>query len=61
MLTIPAQFELARYRFTLKALDTLWLPPFKGSALRGGFGFAFKRLVCFQPHPCKKQCQLGNT
>lgn len=40
---------LSRYRFTLTADDPLLLPPYKGSALRGGFGYAFKRMVCFQP------------
>jgi hypothetical protein len=42
-------FTLATYRFTLTARDALHFPPFKGSALRGGFGYAFKSLVCFQP------------
>jgi CRISPR-associated endoribonuclease Cas6 len=26
--------------------ETLFLPPYKGSTLRGGFGYAFKRVVC---------------
>jgi hypothetical protein len=46
-LSLPSGFKLARYRFTLEALEPLHLPPFKGSALRGGFGHTFKRLVCF--------------
>lgn len=37
------------FRFTLKARETLYLPPYKGSALRGGFGHIFKRVVCVQP------------
>ncbi len=53
-------FRLAHYRLTLKALEPLYLPPFKGSALRGGFGHTFKRLVCFEPQPCGKKCELGN-
>jgi hypothetical protein len=60
-LALPAAFTLARYRLTLEALEPLELPPFKGSALRGGFGYTFKRLVCFQPQPCGKRCQLGNA
>ena len=32
--------------FTLKALEPLILPPYKGSTLRGGFGAAFRRIVC---------------
>jgi hypothetical protein len=60
-ISLPPAFRLARYRFTLEALDPLHLPPFKGSALRGGFGHAFKRLVCFQPKPCGERCELGNA
>ena len=40
--------RIAKYRFTLEALEELHLPPYKGSTLRGGFGHAFKRTVCFQ-------------
>jgi hypothetical protein len=46
---IPTSFRLARYRFAVTAGDPIRLPPFKGSALRGGFGHAFKSMVCFQP------------
>jgi hypothetical protein len=55
------KFHLAHYRLTLEALEPLDLPPFKGSALRGGFGHTFKRLVCFQPKQCDEHCSLGNT
>jgi hypothetical protein len=48
-LAIPDSFTLTHYRFTLTARDPIHLPPFKGSALRGGFGHAFKSMVCFQP------------
>jgi hypothetical protein len=41
-----SHFNLARYRFIIKALDTLRLPPYKGSTFRGGFGHAFKKVVC---------------
>lgn len=41
-----SHFKLARYRFFIKALDTLHLPPYKGSTFRGGFGHAFKKVVC---------------
>ena len=57
----PDAFRLARYRLVLEALEPLDLPPFKGSALRGGFGHTFKRLVCFQPKQCDEHCSLGNT
>jgi hypothetical protein len=37
---------VAQLDFTLKALEPLILPPYKGSTLRGGFGAAFRRIVC---------------
>jgi hypothetical protein len=46
--------SLARYRFTLRALEPLNLPPYKGSVLRGGFGYVFRRTVCAQP--ARKRC-----
>jgi hypothetical protein len=39
-------FKYARFQFLLKAIDRLYLPEYKGSALRGGFGYAFKKVVC---------------
>ena len=54
--------SLAHFRFTLKALDTIWLPPYKGSTIRGGFGITLKNLVCmFKGEKCsecviKEQC-----
>jgi hypothetical protein len=57
---LPA-FTLCTYCFTLVARDPLHLPPFKGSALRGGFGHAFKQMVCSQPGGCGKSCRLGNA
>jgi hypothetical protein len=37
---------IAQVDFTLKALEPLSLPPYKGSTLRGGFGAPFRRIVC---------------
>ncbi len=41
-----SHFRIARYRFNIKALAPLHLPPYKGSTFRGGFGHAFKKVVC---------------
>ncbi len=41
-----SHFKIARYRFIIKALGPLHLPPYKGSTFRGGFGHAFKKVVC---------------
>jgi len=38
--------EYARFGFRLTANEPLVLPAYKGSTLRGGFGHAFKRVVC---------------
>ncbi len=38
--------EIALYEFQLEALDEIILPEYKGSTFRGGFGNAFKRVVC---------------
>jgi hypothetical protein len=42
------KLRIAKYHFTLEAVETLGLPRYKGSTLRGGFGAVFKRTVCFQ-------------
>ena len=52
--------RVARYRFALEPLETIHLPPYKGSALRGGFGHALKRLVCYHSHGVCRDCGLGN-
>lgn len=36
----------ASFRFHLMPLESLILPSYKGSTLRGGFGYAFRRVVC---------------
>ena len=61
LMTLPS-FTLSRYRFALTADDPMLLPPYKGSTLRGGFGHAFKRMVCFQPRvkTCR-ECLLRYT
>ncbi len=41
-----AGFRLARFRFVLEATTPISLPPYKGSAFRGAFGHALKRVVC---------------
>lgn len=59
-LSLPSNLTLTHYRFILEALEPLHLPQYKGSALRGGFGHTFKRLVCTNPLLCNDRCQLAN-
>jgi len=42
------KLRVAKYRLTLEAVDTLRLPAFKGTTLRGGFGAVFRRTTCAQ-------------
>ena len=59
-LLLSSNFTLARFRFTLEALDLLHLQPYKGNPLRGGFGHVMKRLACTHLGRCGQQCSLGN-
>lgn len=55
-------FYCAQFRFNLKAIDEIRLPPYKGFALRGVFGAALKELVCTQgvPSTCKGCSRTGS-
>lgn len=60
-MTDLAPFAVARYEFDLEAVDPLSLSAYHGSTLRGGFGYAFKKMVCAQAdwRGCSP-CQRGN-
>jgi hypothetical protein len=59
---LPAGLRLARYRFSLEPLEGLTLPAYKGSVLRGGFGWAFRQTVCYQPQvPTCEGCLLRGS
>ena len=47
-----------KLRFYLEAEEPIVLPPYKGSALRGGFGAAFKKLVCVVKKETCSECLL---
>jgi len=38
--------DYQKYSLQLRAVDRIRLPPYKGAAFRGGFGYAFRRVVC---------------
>jgi hypothetical protein len=50
-------FRLVQVRFILKATTAIQLPPYKGSALRGGFGHALKRITCAMSAQACTACQ----
>ncbi|MBU2054649.1 MAG: CRISPR system precrRNA processing endoribonuclease RAMP protein Cas6 [Proteobacteria bacterium] len=41
-----AQMKVGKFELSIQAIDPIILPPYKGSTLRGGFGNAFKKVVC---------------
>jgi len=46
-------FYFSKYIFSIKGKTTLLLPAYKGSTLRGGFGHAFRRIICvFKDKEC---------
>ena len=55
------KLRIAKYRFTLRAVERLELPPHKGSTLRGGFGSVFKRMACSQRGQQCVSCLLRQT
>jgi CRISPR-associated endoribonuclease Cas6 len=42
----PFEIKFKIFEFKISALNSLLLPAYKGSTLRGGFGHAFKKAVC---------------
>jgi hypothetical protein len=56
--TPPLPLPVARFRLTFQAVDALRLPAYAGSAWRGAFGHALKRLVCVTREPRCPPCLL---
>ncbi|PXF53771.1 MAG: hypothetical protein C4B58_16295 [Deltaproteobacteria bacterium] len=40
------KFCFSRFIFSARCKTAIFLPPYLGSTLRGGFGHAFRRIVC---------------
>ena len=53
-----SHFQFTRFQFFLKALDSINMPIYKGSTLRGGFGHAFKKVVCVKREKICETCLL---
>ena len=58
MENLLSHFSFAQFQFILKAQDCLHLPAYKGSTLRGGFGHAFKKVVCVKREKTCDSCLL---
>ncbi len=52
-----APLALAKYRLVIRPRESILLPEYKGSAFRGGFGHALRRVVCpFDDGRCYRGC-----
>jgi hypothetical protein len=51
----------APLRFRVRFTTAAWLPPFKGSTLRGGFGIALRRASCVRRGSDCETCTLGSV
>lgn len=49
------------YTFTIQALDTLYMPHYKGSTFRGGFGNVFRKVVCVLKKEGCEDCMLKSS
>jgi hypothetical protein len=54
-------FRLSQYRIILKAKEPILMPQYSGSTLRGGFGHAFKKIVCTKGLIECKYCMLKSV
>lgn len=61
MLELLFSLRIARFKFTIQALEEIWLPEYKGSTFRGGFGHAFKRATCITRDRFCEPCILKSS
>jgi len=54
-------FKFAQFQFFLKPVDCIYLPAYKGSTFRGGFGHAFKKVVCINRERICDTCLLKSN
>jgi len=50
--------KAARFEFEFLLKDRLILPLYKGAVIRGGFGVAFRKVVCIQPSKKCTECLI---
>lgn len=60
-MNLLASLPIARYRFTAKMRDTVRLPDYAGSLLRGQFGAALRGVACMTRQPVCTGCPLLAT
>ena len=55
---LTQNFSFSKFIFQLRATEEIHLPPYKGSALRGGFGNVFKKVCCTVKNQDCLHCSL---
>ena len=55
------QFRVAQYRVILTAREAIFMPRYAGSTLRGGFGQAFRKMVCTMRATECRDCALNTV
>jgi hypothetical protein len=58
-MTLPAPFPVARYRLHAQVQRAVHWPEYEGSALRGLWGHALRRLACATGRPLCEGCPLA--
>jgi hypothetical protein len=56
--SLLSHFKFGQFEFVLRTLDNIRLPAYKGSTIRGGFGHAFKKVVCVNKDKVCESCLL---
>lgn len=54
----PLSWPIARYRFLFEVTSPMSLPDYAGSAIRGAFGHALRRIACMTHEPSCPECPL---
>ena len=54
----PSVWPVARYRFVFEVTSDMALPDYAGSAIRGAFGHALRRIACMTHLPSCPDCPL---
>jgi hypothetical protein len=58
---MTSAYSIFPYQITAQAKSSMELPHYMGSALRGAFGYALKKISCMVPHTECKACPLKNS
>ncbi|HID92868.1 MAG TPA: CRISPR system precrRNA processing endoribonuclease RAMP protein Cas6 [bacterium (Candidatus Stahlbacteria)] len=55
---LPKNLRITTFAFTLTPLEEIILPAYAGAAIRGGFGYAFKKIACVSREKDCNTCML---